>query len=398
MLGDFNVFIGANASGKSNLLSVLTFVRDVVRDGLEDAVSLQGGIGSLRNVQLDRERQTCIEILACPSGQEKQHAASVETEGDPIPFVHYRLALEPAQTIAGFRVARESLKRGEGSKHLLNGDVDAFLDAAYAIFSKTRHGNTTTSVAALDPQSQQNPQGLLGPQTVSETEAFLNTSIHALSIFSEALSKGGREFFIPIFDVDVEPLKRTAQPLSGRNDLAEDGRNLALVLRNLLKDEMKQRKLLNLVSSLLPFSQGIRVQESRAESSIYVSLQESFAEDIRMPTALLSDGTLQALALVVALYFDERPIIAFEEPTRGLHPKIISQLVQMMQEVAAEKQLLVTTHNPELIKHAGLENVYLVSRSDEGFTHVTKPADKKTVQTFLEHDLGVDDLFVQNLL
>jgi predicted ATPase len=64
-LGDFNVFIGANASGKSNFLSILTFLRDIARDGLEDAVSMQSGeIDLLRNVQLGSTQPTkvCVEL------------------------------------------------------------------------------------------------------------------------------------------------------------------------------------------------------------------------------------------------------------------------------------------------------------------------------------------------
>jgi AAA15 family ATPase/GTPase len=54
-LEDFNVFIGANASGKSNFLSILTFLRDIATEGIENAVSLQGGPNYLRNLQLDKK-------------------------------------------------------------------------------------------------------------------------------------------------------------------------------------------------------------------------------------------------------------------------------------------------------------------------------------------------------
>jgi len=46
-LGDFNVVIGANASGKSNLVQIFRFLRDIGQHGLENAVSLQGGIGKM---------------------------------------------------------------------------------------------------------------------------------------------------------------------------------------------------------------------------------------------------------------------------------------------------------------------------------------------------------------
>ncbi|PSQ97075.1 MAG: hypothetical protein BRD55_03975 [Bacteroidetes bacterium SW_9_63_38] len=62
--GDFNVLIGASASGKSDFLSLLTFLRDIAKDGVEDAVAMQSGeIELLRNVQLREAEPTniCVE-------------------------------------------------------------------------------------------------------------------------------------------------------------------------------------------------------------------------------------------------------------------------------------------------------------------------------------------------
>ena len=42
-LNDFNLLVGANASGKSNLVQAFQFLRDIVIHGLENAISLQGG-------------------------------------------------------------------------------------------------------------------------------------------------------------------------------------------------------------------------------------------------------------------------------------------------------------------------------------------------------------------
>jgi predicted ATPase len=107
---------------------------------------------------------------------------------------------------------------------------------------------------------------------------------------------------------------------------------------------------------------------------------------------------MKIVALLIALYFDDRPVVAFEEPATSLHPKLIPQLMQMMEEVSEDKQIVITTHNPEVIRHVDLDDVYLVSRNADGFSQISKPADKTEVRTFLENDLGIGDLFVQNLL
>ena len=53
-IGKFNLLIGANASGKSNFIQVFKFLRDIIQHGLDNAISLQGGVEYFRNVILVR--------------------------------------------------------------------------------------------------------------------------------------------------------------------------------------------------------------------------------------------------------------------------------------------------------------------------------------------------------
>ena len=46
-LDPLTVLVGPNASGKSNLLDILGFLGDAVRDGLETAITRRGGIDSI---------------------------------------------------------------------------------------------------------------------------------------------------------------------------------------------------------------------------------------------------------------------------------------------------------------------------------------------------------------
>lgn len=63
-----------------------------------------------------------------------------------------------------------------------------------------------------------------------------------------------------------------------------------------------------------------------------------------------------------------------------------------------KKQVLVTTHSPQVVESAGLESILLVSRDAEGFSTVTRPADNEHLQSFLDNEIGVGELFAQNLL
>ncbi|MBU4305038.1 MAG: AAA family ATPase, partial [Candidatus Omnitrophica bacterium] len=50
--GKFNVLIGANASGKTNFVQIFEFLRDIANSGLNNAVSMQGGVEYLRNINI----------------------------------------------------------------------------------------------------------------------------------------------------------------------------------------------------------------------------------------------------------------------------------------------------------------------------------------------------------
>ena len=50
-LNPFNVLVGPNASGKTQFLSALEFLRDVAKEGLDNAISMQGGMEYLQNTK-----------------------------------------------------------------------------------------------------------------------------------------------------------------------------------------------------------------------------------------------------------------------------------------------------------------------------------------------------------
>ena len=45
-----------------------------------------------------------------------------------------------------------------------------------------------------------------------------------------------------------------------------------------------------------------------------------------------------------------------------------------------------------------INKLLLVTRDKDGFSTITRPADKKHVKTFLKNDMGIEELYVQNLL
>ncbi len=176
-------------------------------------------------------------------------------------------------------------------------------------------------------------------------------------------------------------LAQMATPMDGSTRLREDGSNLPTIVRNLLRQEHTRSRLQALVQTLLPYV--VSVQTGRLPNdAAYLQVVEQFAEQRTFSAPLLSDGTVHAIALVVALFFDAHPneLAIFEEPDRHLHPKITERLMYLMRSASETRQILVTTHNPELLRHTSVEELRLMKRDAQGFSQVEYPASQKIVR------------------
>jgi predicted ATPase len=66
--------------------------------------------------------------------------------------------------------------------------------------------------------------------------------------------------------------------------------------------------------------------------------------------ANMSDGTLRVLGLLLALYQSaELSLIGIEEPESTVHPAVSDLLIEVLQDAANRRQILFTTHSPEIL-------------------------------------------------
>jgi hypothetical protein len=80
----------------------------------------------------------------------------------------------------------------------------------------------------------------------------------------------------------------------------------------------------------------------------------------RLPSTLVSDGTLRIVGLLSALHFDGRPkTILIDEVEVGLHPAFLLKLVERIQRRVAENpklQIMVTSHSPVVVSGVLAQN------------------------------------------
>lgn len=135
--------------------------------------------------------------------------------------------------------------------------------------------------------------------------------------------------------------------------LREDGRNVSAVLFNLCQSSPQKQQVLEFVRSLpeqdisdIDFLKGAR-------GDVVVTLEESFGGvSRRFDATQLSDGTLRALAIVAALLsVSPGTLLVIEEIDNGLHPSRAKHLMASIDKLARLRSLrvLITTHNPALV-------------------------------------------------
>jgi len=199
-----------------------------------------------------------------------------------------------------------------------------------------------------------------------------------------------------IYDFNTKLPKQTAQ-ITGKVDLEEDGSNLVIALKRILEDEGQRREFSNLLRDVLPFAESVDVQRL-ADRFLHLRLRERYSGDQYLPASLLSDGTIHVIALIVALFFSDKPLIVIEEPERNIHPYLLARVAELLKDASRNKQIIVTMHNPEIVKNVALDDLLFVSRDREGFSAIRRPAENADVRVFLENEIGIDELFARNLL
>ena len=400
-LNKFNIIIGANASGKSNFVQVIQFIRDIVDMGVENAVYMQGGYEYLKNIFTDSADDVSIKL---------------ELESDKKKgWIYGQGKKEYAIELCGVSY--------EFKLHLNSGKKDSMMNYEKLEYNcdvskiKDEHGNKIDNfrIILLNENGKKSytiepkkfdykkydlfPDFLMEKEFIeaqlAEKESLLEKPIIIPPFFFEL---SGFLKQIAIFDIDPK-LSKKASIITGKKDLESDGKNLAIVLKHIIDDEEEWEKLTKLIKDVLPFIDDLHVEKS-LDKSLIASLRETYSKSTFFPAPLISDGTINILILIIILYFEEKPVIVIEEPERNIHPHLISKIVNMMKDVSSslKKQIFITTHNPMFIRYGDIKDILLVSRNDKGYSEISRPVDKEEVKVFLNNNLGIDELFVNNLL
>jgi predicted ATPase len=337
-LRPLNVLIGANGSGKSNLVEALSVLRAVPRD-VTLPIRRGGGVEEWfwrGDPPIARADASTIEVTF----------ESGRVSKEPI-----RYALEFESEAGAFVVSSERLvddlaRQPEHSGYLHASDgVAALFDLSGEMRVEPTRFDRTHSVLAQ----------LRDPVAYPEVSA-VGDALKRILIY-RAWSFGPDANIRESCRADVET-----------STLLEDFSNLPARLAVLKRDPATKRRLLELLREVSPAYNDIEVTPEGGRLQLYVTEGER-----NVPAHRLSDGTLRYLALLAILLQPGANLVVIEEPELGLHPDMFPTLRDLLVEASERFQLVVTTHSTQLVDgltdHA--ESV-LVCEKENGTTRLVR--------------------------
>ena len=385
-LDKFNVIAGANATGKSNFIQIFSFLKDIVSGGLNDAIALQGGHEHILNF-VGTDKSISFEITFESTGMGF-------TLLPPLPSEYVHDYINWTRAVYQFEIRFTEETKFEIVRDVWNVDLDAY------------DSNSKTAESSGKAIIQNNGEATditlkLSEDGESNTTQMIHGNQESLSIEDNFVTRyvlgGIRDFLtgIGIYDFDPKSVKN-ASVHKGRSSLENNGSNLAIVLKSITTKDQQKRQFYNQLTNLLPFISSVDTQY--LNKSVHFIIKENYFQDRDLASDFISDGTANIIAMIVALYFQSNRIVIIEEPERNIHPALISRVVEMLKEASDFKQVIVTTHSPEIMRYAEINSILITRRDDDGCSEMVKIKDEKDVQKFLADGMNVGELHVHKLL
>lgn len=213
------------------------------------------------------------------------------------------------------------------------------------------------------------------------------------------VAASGQQEFRPAYDAlsgfrlyDILPIAVQEPTDVDGKYLRQDGSNVAAVLARIESQfpEIK-RRIEKYMSAIVPGLTGVDSVSFRDLK--FVEFQQAHPNaTTHFLSPSISDGTLRALAILVALFQNvsqdgrSRRLVGIEEPSTSIHPAVQEALMDGIYDASHHTQIIATSHSPTLLDSAYIrpESILAVT-SDRGRTSIG-PLDEFT-RSYLKEQL-----------
>lgn len=307
---NINIFIGANGSGKSNIVSFFEMIGFMMTNAFGKYVSENGFASSMLY---------------------HGHRVTNTIEAD------IQFSSDTGISDYKFRVS-----------HTVN-DSFLFMDETI-IYHKS--GETKPLEQYLDDGGYK------------ETKLWDLYHTNATAKYIKNLLAGIRVFHF--HDTSKEAYIHQASPLEFNSKIKSDGGNLAAVLYMLKNEKSKYyERIVSYIKIVAPFFDDFVLEP--ISNSIQLRFKEINSE-LELGSFRLSDGTVRFICLATLLLQPKETmpkIIIIDEPELGLHPVAIDILSEMLNNASNSAQIFLTTQSERLINHFEPKNIIVIDRKKD---------------------------------
>jgi len=368
----FAIFLGANGTGKSTLFSVFGFLRDAMQTNVSAALAKLGGSRGFHEVR-SRNCKGPIEI-------ELKIRASVQKGRSNIITYELHIDEDDGRPV----VVREVLKYRRGSF----GKPWHFLD-----FQRGSGYAVTNEREAVVEEHKLNREH----ETLRGMDLLAIKSLAQFERFPAAMEIGNLIERWHLSDFHISRA-RPEQEAGYAEHLSREGENLSLVVEFLSKNHPPiLKEVLGKLKDRVP---GITNVESKTteEGRVLLRFQDGVFEDPFLARHV-SDGTIKMLAYLVLLHDPApHPLLCVEEPENQLYPSLLNELAEEFRAYAERGgQVLVSTHSPDFLNAAELNEVFWLVKQD-GYTTIKRAADDEQIAEFMGDGDKMGHLWKQGLL
>jgi predicted ATPase len=379
-LDRFQVLIGANASGKSTFLDVVSFISDIVSNGIDYAITNR----SSNYLDLTFANKGGVIELALEAVLPKE---ITEKLGDKnLDTIRYEVRIGLNEETSEHEIFDESvilLQSVNGSiiKSANQGrlefpefsfDPDTILNQKYnkgttrpAI--KKKYNSNDNFYNETTPNYNKGGGWLPSFKLGRKKSALGNlpadeSKFPASTWFKSYLTDG-----VQLFILDSQKIKLASPPGQSKK-FKTDGSNLPWVIEELKKNPKKFEKWIQHIKTALPDISTIITTEREDDKHRYLKIK--YDNGIEVPSWLVSDGTLRLLALTLPAYLPEfSGVFLIEEPENGIHPKAVETVYQSLSSVY-NAQILLASHSPVILSLIDYKDILCFAKTEDGVTDI----------------------------
>ena len=383
-LEPLTVVIGKNGAGKSTLFDAFGFLAECMKTSVEKACDKRGGFN--RIVSQGAGEPIMFEIYYREGHHSRPitYEASFALDKNSRPYVKREC----------LRQRRHGQKRGAPFSFLYLEDGQGWVWKGESAVSKS----SDDSMESLKEEESGEKEFVKLPDNRELGIATLGGALERhprIAAFREFI----KSWYLSYFTPDAA----RGLPLAGpQPQLNLHGDNLGNVVQFMERDHPKQfAKILEDIASKIP---GIKKISTKLTDDGRLLLQfndKGFSDPFYAQQ--MSDGTLKLFAYLLLLSNpNPPPFLCLEEPENGLHHKLLETLVKQLRAYTTENksksQAFITTHQPYFVSALNPEEVWILEKSEDGFSKIRRASDDPLVNSLVSEGLPLGGLWYSDYL